>query len=67
MFSKTLCQNEKDLDSFISSVQCDVPRTVCTKYLPDKYPCVIAYHRVDNPNGPYEIEYDFIYLSDFEV
>lgn len=33
---------------------------------PEKYPCVILYEFTDNPNGKYFVDFDFVYLSDFQ-
>lgn len=32
---------------------------------PEQYPCVCLYRVFDNPNGPYEVEGEYVYLSDF--
>lgn len=66
---KNLIRSESDLDTFISCQTAPSqwqPRTVCKKHLPTAYPCVICYHRETFDNGPDEIFYEFIYLSDFE-
>jgi hypothetical protein len=34
---------------------------------PESYPCVIAYHQSDNPNGRNYVDFVFVYPADFQL